>query len=153
MRIPTVKQVGRLVVNADSRRVSTRKGFRAYVALCAFAGLRTAEAAAVQVGDIDFLRRQLTISRQLQRDGSGYAIRPPKYGSEGSSICPTSWSSSSASMSQPTSVRASQTGGCSPLEMTLSTTTRSPGGGGRPATPPSSRTSGSTTCGTSTRLA
>ena len=66
-----------------SQRVSTRKGFRAYVALCAFAGLRKAEAAAVQVGDIDFLRRQLTISRQLQRDGSGYAIRPPKYGSEG----------------------------------------------------------------------
>jgi integrase len=82
MAIPTVNEVGRLVVNADSPRVSTRKGFRAYVALCAFAGLRKAEAAAVQVGDIDFLRRQLTITRQLQRDGSGYAIRPPKYGSE-----------------------------------------------------------------------
>ncbi|MGH3446486.1 MAG: tyrosine-type recombinase/integrase, partial [Nocardioidaceae bacterium] len=39
-------------------------------------------AAAVQVGDIDFMRRQLTVSRQLQRDGSDYAIRPPKYGSE-----------------------------------------------------------------------
>ena len=58
------------------------KGFRAYVALCAFAGLRKGEAAAVQVGDIDFLRRQLSVSRQLQRDGSDYAIRPPKYGSE-----------------------------------------------------------------------
>lgn len=34
------------------------------------------------IADIDFLRRQLTVSRQLQRDGSGYAIRPPKYGSE-----------------------------------------------------------------------
>ncbi len=32
--------------------------------------------------DIDFLRRQLTVSRQLQRDGSGYVVRPPKYGSE-----------------------------------------------------------------------
>ena len=82
MTIPTVNEVGRLVVNADSARVSTRKGFRAYVALCAFAGLRKGEAAAVQVGDIDFLRRQLTVSRQLQRDGSGYSIRPPKYGSE-----------------------------------------------------------------------
>jgi len=82
MRIPTVNEVGHLVANADSERVSTRKGFRAYVALCAFAGLRKGEAAAVQVGDIDFLRRQLTVSRQLQRDGSGYSIRPPKYGSE-----------------------------------------------------------------------
>ncbi len=82
MRIPTVEEVGLLVANADSPRVSTRKGFRAYVALCAFAGLRKGEAAAIQVGDIDFLRRQLTVSRQLQRDGSSYVVRPPKYGSE-----------------------------------------------------------------------
>ena len=82
MRIPTVGEVGVLLSHADSPRVSTRKGFRAYVALCAFAGLRKGEAAAVQVGDIDFLRRQLTVSRQLQRDGSSYVVRPPKYGSE-----------------------------------------------------------------------
>lgn len=82
MRIPTVEEVGRLVANADSPRFSTRKGFRAYVAVCAFAGLRKGEAAAIQVGDINFLRRQLTVSRQLQRDGSSYVIRPPKYGSE-----------------------------------------------------------------------
>jgi integrase len=82
MRIPSVENVGQLLSHADSTRVSTRKGFRAYVALCAFAGLRKGEAAAVQVGDIDFLRRQLTVSRQLQRNGSDYAIRPPKYGSE-----------------------------------------------------------------------
>ncbi len=82
MRIPSVEEVGLLVTHADSNRVSTRKGFRAYVALCAFAGLRKGEAAAVQLGDIDFLRRQLTVARQLQRDGSSYAIRPPKYGSE-----------------------------------------------------------------------
>jgi integrase len=82
MTIPTLDEVGRLVANADRGRVSTRRGFRAYVALCAFAGLRKGEAAAVKVGDIDFLRRQLTVSRQLQRDGSGYSIRAPKYGSE-----------------------------------------------------------------------
>jgi integrase len=82
MRVPSVSEVGLLVAHADSTRVSTRKGFSAYVALCAFAGLRKAEAAAVQVGDIDFLRRQLNVSRQLQRNGSEYAIRPPKYGSE-----------------------------------------------------------------------
>ncbi len=82
MRIPSVEDVGQLLAHADSPRVSTRKGFRAYVALCAPAGLRKGEAAAVQVGDVDFLRRQLNLVRQLQRDGSDYAIRPPKYGSE-----------------------------------------------------------------------
>lgn len=82
MRIPSVTEVGLLLRHADSARVSTRKGFRAYVALCAFAGLRRGEAAAVQVGDINFLRRQLNVSRQLQRDGATYAVRPPKYGSE-----------------------------------------------------------------------
>lgn len=82
MQIPTVEEVGKLLRHADSNRVSTRKGFRAYVALCAFAGLRKGEAAAVQVGDIDFLRRTLSVSRQLQRDGSTYVARLPKYGSE-----------------------------------------------------------------------
>ena len=82
MQIPTVDEVGTLLRHADSTRVSTRKGFRAYVALCAFAGLRKGEAAAVQVGDINFLRRTLNVSRQLQRDGSTYVARLPKYGSE-----------------------------------------------------------------------
>jgi integrase len=82
MRIPTVEQVGRLLAHADSSRVSTRHGFRAYVALCAFAGLRKGEAAGVQVGDIDFTLRRLTVSRQLQRDGSTFVARLPKYGSE-----------------------------------------------------------------------
>lgn len=82
MQIPTTEDVGRLLAHADSTRVSTRKGFRAYVALCAFAGLRKGEAAAVQLGDIDFLRRTLNVSRQLQRDRSTYVVRLPKYGSE-----------------------------------------------------------------------
>ncbi len=82
MQIPSVEEVGMLLANADSKRASTRKGFRAYVALCALAGLRKGEAAGVQVGDIDFLRRQLNVTRQLQRDGRGFAVRPPKYGSE-----------------------------------------------------------------------
>lgn len=82
MRIPTVEQVGRLLAHADSSRVSTRHGFRAYVALCAFAGLRKGEAAGVQVGDIDFALRRLKVSRQLQRDGSTFVARLPKYGSE-----------------------------------------------------------------------
>lgn len=74
-RVPTVEEVGRLLASADD-------GFRAYVALCAFAGLRMGEACGVRVGDIDFLRRQLTVSRQLQRDGRDVAVVPPKYGSE-----------------------------------------------------------------------
>lgn len=83
MEIPSVEDVGKLLACADQdKRVSTRKGFRAYVALCALAGLRKGEAAGVQVGDVDFLRRQLRVSRQIQRDGSAYAVRPPKYGSE-----------------------------------------------------------------------
>ena len=70
MRIPTVEQVGRLLAHADSNRVSTRQGFRAYVSLCAFAGLRKGEAAGVQVGDIDFALRRLTVSRSgVQQSG------------------------------------------------------------------------------------
>ena len=57
--------------------------WQAFVALCAFAGLRLGEAAALQVGDIDFLRRTLTVTRQVQRANRGEVeIRPPKYGSE-----------------------------------------------------------------------
>jgi integrase len=39
--------------------------------------------AALQVGDVDFLRRTLTVARQVQRGTGGQVeIRPPKYGSE-----------------------------------------------------------------------
>jgi len=59
MQVPSVEQVGRILGGADD-------DFRGFVALCAFAGLRLGEAAGVQVGDVDFLRRQLAVSRQLQ---------------------------------------------------------------------------------------
>jgi integrase len=76
MVLPTVLQVGVLLDTAGSE-------FRAFVALCAFGGLRLGEAAAVQVGDVDFLHRQLRVTRQVQRAGSGLVeIRAPKYGSE-----------------------------------------------------------------------
>jgi integrase len=76
MTIPTVQEVGTLLVAADD-------SFRAFVALCAFAGLRLGEAAAIQVADIDFLRRQLAVSRQVQRAGERkIEIKAPKYGSE-----------------------------------------------------------------------
>jgi integrase len=57
--------------------------YRALVALCAFAGLRLGEAAALKVGDVDFLRREIAVRRQVQREnGGGVEIRLPKYGSE-----------------------------------------------------------------------
>lgn len=80
MAIPTPEQVGQLLIAADD---DAHDGFRVFVALCAFAGLRLGEAAAVQVGDIDFMRRRLTVSRQVQRENGGVLdIRPPKFGSE-----------------------------------------------------------------------
>jgi integrase len=99
MRIPTHTDVAKLLNAAEpSNRPRSRPGFTAYVALCAFAGLRRGEALGVQVGDIDFLRRTLRVTRQLQRakaadlsagrdlvDAAGgitVVIRPPKYESE-----------------------------------------------------------------------
>jgi integrase len=74
--LPTTGQVRAILEEAAGQ-------WRAFVALCAFAGLRLGEAAAVQAGDVDFLRRTLTVTRQVQRAGAGSVeIRPPKYGSE-----------------------------------------------------------------------
>lgn len=68
MRIPTSEDVAKLLNAAEPRRrPRSRPGFTAYVALCAFAGLRRGEALGVQVGDIDFLGRTLRLTRQLQR--------------------------------------------------------------------------------------
>lgn len=54
---------------------------RAFWALCAFAGLRLGEAAAMQVGDIRFLQREIRVQRQVQRGkGGDVQIRPPKHG-------------------------------------------------------------------------
>jgi integrase len=76
MSIPTPEEVGQLMAVADER-------FQPFIALCAFAGLRLGEAAGVQLGDIDFLRRSLKVSRQVQRvNGGAIDVRAPKYGSE-----------------------------------------------------------------------
>lgn len=76
MEIPTPGQVKAILEAADER-------FVAFVAVCAFAGLRLGEAAALQRDDIDFLRRELRVRRQVQRAGAGEVeIRLPKYGSE-----------------------------------------------------------------------
>lgn len=76
MSIPTPEEVGQLLLVADDR-------FQAFIALCAFAGLRLGEAAGVQVGDINFLRKSLAVRRQVQRvNGGTVDVRAPKYGSE-----------------------------------------------------------------------
>jgi integrase len=73
MRIPTSAEVGKLLASE----------FGTFVALCAFAGLRLGEAAALKVSDVDFLRRVIDVQRQVQRAKKGEVeIRPPKYGSE-----------------------------------------------------------------------
>lgn len=99
MRITTHTDVAKLLDAAEPpNRPKSRPGFTAYVALCAFAGLRRGEALGVQVGDIDFLGRTLRVTRQLQRakaadisaakdlvDAAGeitVVVRPPKYESE-----------------------------------------------------------------------
>jgi len=75
MRIPTPDEVRAVLDAADDR-------FRPFVAVCAFAGLRLGEAAALQLEDVDFLRRTIAVQRQVQRAGGRVEIRLPKYGSE-----------------------------------------------------------------------
>jgi integrase len=76
LEIPTPQQVGAVYTATPPR-------WQAFVALAAFAGLRLGEAAALQVGDVDFLRRQVKVTRQVQRPGGTRVdIRAPKYGSE-----------------------------------------------------------------------
>ncbi|MFC4903454.1 tyrosine-type recombinase/integrase [Kocuria oceani] len=76
MVVPTPGEVRRVLEAADEH-------YAPLFALCAFAGLRLGEAAGVQLGDVDFLRRTLHVSRQVQRASAGTVeVRAPKYGSE-----------------------------------------------------------------------
>jgi len=76
MSIPTPEEVGQLITVADER-------FRPFIGLCAFAGLRLGEAAGVRLSDVDFLRKSLKVTRQVQRvNGGAIDVRAPKYGSE-----------------------------------------------------------------------
>lgn len=76
MVLPTPAEIRALLDAADPY-------FRPFVALCAFAGLRLGEAAALKVGDLRLAERRLIVRRQVQREvGGGVEIRAPKYGSE-----------------------------------------------------------------------
>ncbi|MRK00952.1 tyrosine-type recombinase/integrase [Aeromicrobium sp. S22] len=76
MSIPTPEEVGLLMAVAEEQA-------RTFIALCAFAGLRLGEAAAVQLNDVNFVRKTLNVTRQVQRvTGGAIDVRSPKYGSE-----------------------------------------------------------------------
>lgn len=81
MRIPTPGEVGQLMTSS----IEHHEILRAFVAVCAFAGLRLGEACGLRVGDIDFLRGEIHIERQSQRG----EIRAPKYGSIRTVYIPT----------------------------------------------------------------
>lgn len=76
MTIPTPEQMGALIDAADP-------DFRAFILVCAFAGLRLGEAAGLQLADVDFLRRTLDVRRQVQGNTvASSRVCPPKYGAE-----------------------------------------------------------------------
>ncbi|UYB35486.1 site-specific integrase [Arthrobacter koreensis] len=76
MTIPTTQQVASALKAAPD-------WFETYIGVCAFAGLRLGEAAGLQVGDVDFLRRTLTVNRQVQGENRKVAeVVTPKHGSE-----------------------------------------------------------------------
>ncbi|MGB3764636.1 MAG: tyrosine-type recombinase/integrase, partial [Ornithinimicrobium sp.] len=73
--IPTTADMGALMRAADD-------DFRTFIGLCAFAGLRLGEAAALRVEDVNFLGQSLHVRRQVQRvKGGGVEVRAPKQGS------------------------------------------------------------------------
>ena len=74
MTIPTPAEVGRLLDASEHA---------ALFAVCAFAGLRLGEAAALKPDDINVGSRTLSVRRQVQRERrSAVEIKPPKAGSE-----------------------------------------------------------------------
>jgi integrase len=76
MSIPTAEEVGALLHASEG-------WFTAYLAVCFFGGLRRGEASALQIGDWDFLRKELHVQRQVQFTDDGRTeVRGPKYGSE-----------------------------------------------------------------------
>lgn len=85
MDIPAATQVGAAIAACET----IEPWFAAYIAVCAFAGLRRGEASALKVSDVDFMRRELQVQRQVQWNDDGTKeIRPPKYGSERTVFAP-----------------------------------------------------------------
>jgi integrase len=79
MSIPTVEQVGAAMRACED----IEPWYSAFIAVCAFAGLRRGEASALRVSDVDFLRKEIRVQRQVQwTDDGQMELRGPKYGSE-----------------------------------------------------------------------
>jgi integrase len=79
MTIPTPQQVGAAILAADD----IDPCYAAFIALCAFAGLRRGEASALKVSDVDFMHGEIHVERQVQwTDDGQMEIRGPKRGSE-----------------------------------------------------------------------
>lgn len=73
LQVATSEQVGKLLAASVPE-------MRPFIGLCAFAGLRLGEASAIKVSDVDFLRRQVRVERQVQkRRGGRSEVKPPKY--------------------------------------------------------------------------
>jgi len=79
MTIPTVEEVGAAIRATDD----IEPWYAGFIAVCAFAGLRRGEACALKVSDVEFLRGEIRVQRQVQwTDDGRMEIRGPKYGSE-----------------------------------------------------------------------
>lgn len=73
------------ILTADQVRAALAVAgpFRPFVEVCVFAGLRLGEAAGLQLGDVNFLGRTVSVRRQVQGTSiPSTKVVPPKYGSE-----------------------------------------------------------------------
>jgi integrase len=143
MTVPTPRQVDALLAAADDR-------FAAFIAICAFGGLRLGEAAALQVSEVDLLRRRLLINRQVQRGpGGSVELRAPKHGSERTIVVPDRLLNLVAATLSSTWPPAVRSAGCSrpALARRRARTPLATSGGRRPPRP-ASAASGCTTSGT-----
>jgi integrase len=79
MSIPTSEEVGAAIRATND----IEPWYAAFIAVCAFAGLRRGEACALKISDVDFMRKEIHVRRQVQWSDSGVMeLRGPKYGSE-----------------------------------------------------------------------
>jgi hypothetical protein len=75
LTIPMTEQVGWLIEAPED-------AYRPFIAVCAFAGLRVGEAAGLQIGNADFLRRTIHVQRQAQNNAGVVEVSSPRSGSE-----------------------------------------------------------------------
>ncbi|MGY1730151.1 tyrosine-type recombinase/integrase [Geodermatophilus sp. SYSU D01045] len=75
IEVPSTEDVAKLLAATEPR-------MRAYIGVCAFAGVRLGEASALRIDAVDFLKRTLKVERQVQyKPGFGAQVKDPKHGS------------------------------------------------------------------------